>query len=187
MCTRRHHAGLVPLTGLTSSAHPVKTSLWLTKASWSPVVFLVPHIIWEGQQLLPRTASQGGISFAADRHELCYFSCLGCCCLRDQNNLKRNLHFLGIRVSYRTYWSLSFTTKKSSCCSHWRSLQGKTASTIACAEAKGAGTAGVMLERCWCTAGSRQTHREQDASAQLFHRPGCPPRWHVGHQLLLLC
>lgn len=177
MCTRRQHAGLVLLTAPTSSAHPVKNSLWLKKASWSPVAFLVPHTIWEGQQLLGRTASQGGISFAADRQELRYL-CSGCCCLRDQNKLKKNLHFPGIMVSYRTDWCLSFTTEKSSRCSHWRLLQGETASArVSLHGAAGRncrGDAAVLL-------GKPDRHREQDTRAQLLHAPACPPRWHVGH------
>lgn len=178
MCTRRQYAGLVLLTAPTSSAHPVKNSLWLKKASWSPVAFLVPHTIWEGQQLLGRTASQGGISFAADRQELHFFSCSGCCCLREQNKLKKNLHFPGITVSYRTDWCLSFTTEKSSRCSHWRLLQGETASArVSLHGAAGRncrGDAAVLL-------GKPDRHREQDTRAQLLHAPACPPRWHVGH------
>lgn len=176
MCARRHHAGLVPLTASTSSAHPGKTSLWLTKASWSPVAFLVPHTIWEGQQLLWRTASQGGVSFAADRHELCYFSCSGCCWLRDQNDLKKNLHFLGIRVSYRTDWCLSFITKKSSCCSHWRLLQGKTASIRVSLHCLCRGKRGrncrCDVECCSCAAGS-----EMDTQGAGCQCPAAPWAW----------
>lgn len=174
MCRRRQHAGLVLLTALPSSAHPVKSSLWLIKASWSPVAFLVPHTIWEGQQLLRRTASQGGISFAADRHELRYFSCSGCCCLRDQNKPNKNLHFQA-SVSYRTDVYLS-PLRSPSRCSHWRLLQGKTASIreppLASAEARGVGTAGVMLEWCLCAVGS-----ETDAQGAGHQCPVAPWAW----------
>ena len=149
--------------------------------------------------MLGRTASQGGISFATIT---AHAQRRGCCCHRDQHQLKKNLFFPGIRASYRTGWCSAFSLFRSPHVvvvrDYWQAQEpiSKQAS-ISHAEASHSGSdhscqywspaCALLGSKTECTASRVRIHNRslrlalfsgnmQDTSSPCFRNSGYPPR-----------